>query len=101
MKDIKLNQVTYNDFIVYLSGKTNFVKSDIIIANIPEIKNDGTLRFMVNTLRQLGHPIISSSSGYKYSDDTEQIIETVKTLRSRALKINQAADGMERKIIEK
>ena len=49
---------------------------------------------MVNVLRTNGKPIISSSKGYKLSDNLTEIFECVFNLKHRANKICNAASGM-------
>lgn len=70
---MKIEKVTYEDLTDLLKSRTTYIKADYIIKAIPEIKNSGYLREMVNTLRVKGNPVVSSSDGYKWSTDKEEI----------------------------
>ncbi len=57
------------------------------------------LRKCINLLRLKGIPICSCVDGYFYSDNTEDISNTVSQLHSRISKIEQAKDGLEKYIL--
>ena len=92
MKMKKLKQETLRDLKRLLKKREDFIKSDVIIATIPELKSGGDLREVINELRISGCPIISSSKGYKWSNNEEEIMTTIQGLHSRADKINSAAE---------
>ena len=56
------------------------------------------IRKCINTLRSNGIPICSCVDGYFYSDNAEDISQTVDQLHSRISKIEKAKDGLEKYI---
>jgi len=93
MKAIK-NQ-TYEDLLTYLmEHQDKYVKGDVIIKYIPEVTATSQLREIINTLRTNGHPIVSSSNGYKLTSDKQEIMACIQTLTSRIDKIQSATTGM-------
>jgi hypothetical protein len=56
---------------------------------------DVHLRAIVNFLRRHHEPIISSSAGYRYSSDIEEIRECIDDLRAREGAIREARKGLE------
>jgi len=92
---MKITQETYDELISYLENNTTrFVKSNQILVNVPEIKNSVNLREMVNHLRTNGNTIVSSSLGYKLSNDYDEIFTCIVNLKHRASQISSAALGM-------
>ena len=90
-----MNKQTYEDLIKYLSdNNTEYIKSNQIMTAIPEITQSSTLRAIINVLRKNGYPIISSSKGYKLTDDKEEVMKCIRTLQQRVKRINDACAGM-------
>ena len=57
---------------------------------------DVKFRKLVNFIRSSGMlPIIATSEGYYYTEDGNEILKQIKSMRERANSINNAADGME------
>lgn len=52
------------------------------------------VRMFINSLRQKGYPICSCKWGYYYSEDKEEIYNTILSLSSRTRSINEAIDGL-------
>ena len=71
------------DLVEYLQDHNEFIKAQTLIKNIPDLKNDGKVRIIINELRQEGNPIISSSNGYKYTTDKVEIYEYCGLLKNR------------------
>jgi len=92
---MKIEQQTIDELLIYLeNNKHKYVNSTLIILNVPEIKNQIKLREIINQLRTNGKTIVSSKSGYKLSDNIEEIFTCVFNLKHRANKICNAAIGM-------
>lgn len=62
----------------------------------PSEKQGAGLRRVINSLRQKGYPICSDTGGYWYASSKEELIENVEALKGRAIKILEAARGMEK-----
>ena len=52
------------------------------------------VRKKINKARCEGIPICASNEGYWYSDDKEDILDTVKSLMSRTISVNMAIEGL-------
>jgi TPP-dependent trihydroxycyclohexane-1,2-dione (THcHDO) dehydratase len=98
---MKTTQDTINDLIDLLQSREEYINAQAIIKIIPEIKNDTNLREIINTLRKANKPIVSSSNGYKWSNDDQEILACAEQLYSRASGIKAAADGLKTIILEK
>lgn len=62
----------------------------------PDSKKPGAgLRRVINQLRQKGFGICSDTGGYWYASDRQELLENAQALRGRAIKIIEAAKGME------
>lgn len=53
------------------------------------------VRGLVNYLRKKGFPIGSSSKGYWYANNKEEIVDTIKHLHQRKLAIEHVISGLE------
>lgn len=63
----------------------------------PDTKKPGAgLRKVINQLRQKGFGICSDTGGYWYAQSKQELIDNAQSLRGRAIKIIEAARGMER-----
>ena len=91
---ITKEQLIYDELLNYLSDKYDYVTSTQILKVFPEIKNGANLREMINILRTNGYLIISSSKGYKLSDNVYEVFSTIRALEHRAASIIRAAQGM-------
>ena len=62
----------------------------------PAEKPGAGLRRIINSLRQKGFAICSDTRGYWYAQSKGELLENAEALRGRAIKIINAAQGMER-----
>lgn len=69
----------------------------IVMIIDPDSKKPGAgLRRVINQLRQKGFGICSDTGGYWYAQDKQELLDNAQSLRGRAIKIIEAARGMER-----
>lgn len=54
------------------------------------------LRRVINSLRQKGFAICSDTGGYWYAQSKQELLDNAEALRGRAVKIIEAARGMEK-----
>jgi len=77
----------------YLQSSTGkYVKSYKIEASFLISGKD--VREVINTLRRNGEPIASSTKGYFYTEDPQDILNTITHLRSRQQGIESAIEGL-------
>ena len=57
---------------------------------------DKQIRNVVSVLRQGGEPICSSSSGYWYSNDPEDLEKTIYRMESQVANMNYSIEGLYR-----
>ena len=81
-----------------LERKQDFIKGDEICAELCDFKsvNTSEVRAAVNSLRNEGYPIISSSQGYKLSNDPDEIEKQIKSYLKRITKMNHALQGLKK-----
>lgn len=84
----------YKELLTLLREREDYINSKFIISIIPDIKNTSNLRKMVNVMRKQGLPVISSSKGYKISNNKQEVLITIQQLQHRANSIFKAASGM-------
>jgi len=73
------------------------IRSQIQVAD-PVSKKGAGLRHVINSLRQMGYPILSDTGGYWYATTKSELIENTEALRGRAVKILEAVRGMEKAV---
>lgn len=86
------------EILEYLKIHHNTEKTAIKSGEIGEIFNlyKASLRETVNYLRSIGYPICSSSRGYWYSENPEDIEKTLTHLEGRIKGMNRAIAGLKR-----
>ena len=55
---------------------------------------DVTIRKIINDYRSDGIPICSNSKGYYYSEEPEEIVKTIASLKRRVASIQRAINGL-------
>jgi len=89
-----METIEIKDLVDYLQSHSDYIKAQTLIRNIPDLKRDSKLRIIVNKLRQQGVPIISSSNGYKYTEDKEEVYIYAALLKNRYIEMKKAHDGL-------
>ena len=88
--------------IISRHGWDNKIKAKQIAYQVttedPAGKPGAGLRRIVNSLRQKGYAICSDSKGYWYAKSKSELLDNAEALRGRAVKILEAARGMERAV---
>ena len=56
--------------------------------------SDGSIRRIINQYRSEGIPICSCPDGYYYSENPEDIVKTIGSLKRRIASIQKAIDGL-------
>ena len=56
--------------------------------------SDVYIRRIINEYRSDGIPICANSTGYYYSEEPDEIVKTVASLKRRVASIQQAIDGL-------
>jgi len=64
------------------------------IVDRTNLKNKVELRQVINDLRNNGQPIISSSLGYKYTYNIDELLKCSNQLKNRARSILNVAENM-------
>jgi hypothetical protein len=82
-------------------GEEHAIKDPAIrqFVNVPDRdprKPTAGLREIINTLRQSGEPICSSTNGYWYAKNAEELKNCIEALDGRAIKIFEATKGMKK-----
>jgi len=71
------------------------IRFEVVVVD-PLGKKGAGIRRVINSLRQKGYAICSDSNGYWYAQSKTELLENAAALRGRAIKIINAAQGMER-----
>lgn len=56
--------------------------------------SDANIRKIINEYRQDGIPICANHNGYYYSENPEDIVKTIASLKRRVASIQKAIDGL-------
>ena len=97
--ELKLSEIILNRFKTKYNDKKFAVKQAEIIKRMREKKFDITgprLRKIFNYLRSNGNPIIATSSGCYYSNDIDEILMQVESLRDRQRALDGPISGLEK-----
>lgn len=73
------------------------IREQILIAD-PAEKPGAGLRRVINALRCKGYAICSDTRGYWYASTKQELVDNIEALKGRAIKILEAAKGMEHAI---
>lgn len=57
-----------------------------------------SIRRIINEYRSDGIPICSNSNGYYYSEEPEEIVKTIGSLKRRIASIQRAIDGLQKNV---
>lgn len=72
------------------------IRSLVKVKDPDAAKPGAGLRKIINGLRQRGYAICSDTRGYWYASGPQELRENAAALKGRAVKILEAAKGMER-----
>ena len=86
--------------VVYQHSESNPITGAVIANRIGMKPRDtgkegADLRAVINALRQKGYPIAASGAGYFFVRNSYELSEYIKSLKGRAEKIMQAAEGLQ------
>lgn len=80
------------NFIMHHGSRKNPVSNKEICSQLNI--NEVTVRHHINKARREGIPICSCTSGYYYSEDKSDILETIDSLMHRTISVEKAVRGL-------
>ena len=90
------------DIVEYLAGYHSTEDTAIKARELRALFNlqDKQLRNVISVLRQNGEPICSSSNGYWYSQEPEDISKTIRRMEAQVLNMRHSIAGLYKNLIK-
>jgi len=82
------------DLLKKSTAEGGYMSASKIVNAISLMKNGQKVRKIINNLRQQGEPIISSKSGYRYTEDITDVFLYSESLKMRIEEMVKAYKGI-------
>lgn len=91
-----------NDLVEYLKDHHNTEEKAIKSRDLSILFNlkSRDIRNIVTVLRQEGKPVCSSSNGYWYSEDPEDLEKTLHRMEAQVHNMSLSIAGLQKKLLE-
>lgn len=91
-----------NDLVEYLKDHHNTEEKAIKSRDLSVLFNlkSRDIRNIVTVLRQEGKPVCSSSNGYWYSEDPEDLEKTLHRMEAQVHNMSLSIAGLQKKLLE-
>lgn len=91
-----------NDLVEYLKDHHNTEEKAIKSRDLSVLFNlkSRDIRNIVTVLRQEGKPVCSSSNGYWYSEDPEDLEKTLHRMEAQVHNMSLSIAGLQKKLME-
>ena len=91
-----------NDLVEYLKDHHNTEEKAIKSRDLSVLFNlkSRDIRNIVTVLRQEGKPVCSSSNGYWYSEDPEDLEKTLHRMEAQVHNMSLSIAGLKKKLLE-